>query len=79
MTFEVEILKLVWDKRELDCRGIWQGVSMDSLEYQSRACHALPLYALWAATPKTALRPFQKWPPTGWAVYGCLTTPLDIP
>jgi hypothetical protein len=41
--------------------------------------HALPLCTLWAATPETASGPFQRWPPTGRAACGCVTTLLATP
>jgi hypothetical protein len=33
----------------------------------AKARHALPFYALLAATPETAFRPVQGWPPAGWS------------
>jgi hypothetical protein len=32
-------------------KGAWKGVAMGSLNSIARTRHALPLYALWAATP----------------------------
>jgi hypothetical protein len=40
---------------------------------------ALRLFSLQTATPRTALKPFQRWPPTGSAACGRLTIHLDIP
>jgi hypothetical protein len=54
---------------------VFHGVSMDSL----KCCYALPLYALRAATPETALWPFQGWLPTGRAACCFLANPLDTP
>ena len=38
---------------------------------QPWACHALPLYALRAANPETAIRLFQVLLPARWAACGC--------
>jgi hypothetical protein len=54
--------------------GLW------TLRSITRAHHAIPLYAMQATTPETALRPFQAWLPAG--AQGSLQlyfTPLDTP
>jgi hypothetical protein len=37
--------------RGMDSKGVFQGVSMDSLKNIARGCHILPLYTLWVVTP----------------------------
>jgi hypothetical protein len=43
----------------------------------ARACHALPLYTLWAATPEKAIAAVLGWQPIRQAACGHLTTFLD--
>jgi hypothetical protein len=48
---------------------IWQGMAI------ATALQALPFYALHAATPETAIWPFQGWLPTGRAACGHILPP----
>jgi hypothetical protein len=62
MTFNgIEIQgKLTFKVKNSNVMGLWQVVAMDSLKFHpGRARHALLFYALQAATPETALLPFQ--------------------